>query len=372
VPVPDDELNREPRSISRYKQFRRSEVKIHPFRRLAKLIGGCLPRTWRFFVTGLPPRATSDPAISEDVLPWAKPKLMFLRDGIATRMGAHLDRNGAYLPEMTLGAGAFMETRFLQRQRFFPRIKTVEGRVLSLAFEAQINYYRWLIETLPRMRFAMEEGCTFDWIYACQKAPFHRETLRLLGCPPERIISAEMQPILRAREIVAPRFIDECEPWIIPWLREKFLPLAAQDASIADRPRRFYLTRGRATSRRSRNEAALLAMLERFDFVSVTAENLTWLDQVALFRDAEAIVAPHGAGLANLAFCTRGALVVELIAEGYPFTFFPEMGRRLRLAYHMMECPPADAARVAMSDLLVDVARVEGIVEDWEATRRRC
>ena len=288
---------------------------------------------------------------------------------MATRIGANLDSTGVYLPAATLGAGAFIESRFLQRQRFFPRIRRISGRVLSLTFEAQINYYRWLMETLPRLRFVEENNAAFDWIYACQRSPFHRETLGLLGYDPGRILSTEADPVIRADSIVVPRFVDESEPWIIPWLREKFLPLAP--AADPARPRRFYLTRGRAGSRRSHNEAELLAALGRCGFVAVTAEKLGWLDQVALFRDAEAIVAPHGAGLANLVFCSPGALVIELIADGYPFTFFPEIGRRTGLTYHRLDCSPADPARVAMSDIVIDVAAVEKAVEDWERTCSR-
>ena len=363
-PAISGESSAQPRSVSRYRDFRREDVKVHPLRKLAGEIARLLPRRWRLTVTGLPTRAGG--TLENLAPPWERPAVTKNPRGMATRVGANLDESGSYVPEVTLGAGAFIETRFLQRQRFFPRIRKVKGRVLSLTFEAQINYYRWLMETLPRLRFAVVEHVDCDWIYACQRSPFHRETLRLLGYEAGRIISTEDDPIIRADEIVVPRFVDESEPWIIPWLRKKFLPLAPTPA--APRPRRFYLMRGRSSSRRSSNEAELLTALGRFGFIAVTAEDLTWVEQVALFRDAEAIVAPHGAGLANVAFCSAGALVIELIAEGYPFTFFPVMGRRVGLTYHRLDCPAADAARVAGSDIRVDVAAVMEIVERWDGT----
>ena len=45
---------------------------------------------------------------------------------------------------------------------------------------------------------------------------------------------------------------------------------------------------------------------------TVALEDLEFRDQVALFRDAETVVAPHGGGLTNLVFCDPGTKVIEL------------------------------------------------------------
>jgi capsular polysaccharide biosynthesis protein len=46
-------------------------------------------------------------------------------------------------------------------------------------------------------------------------------------------------------------------------------------------------------------------------------EEMTWSDQIVAFCSAREIVAPHGAGLANLVFCERGTRVVELFNSEY-------------------------------------------------------
>ncbi|MBC8010793.1 MAG: glycosyltransferase family 61 protein, partial [Burkholderiales bacterium] len=52
-------------------------------------------------------------------------------------------------------------------------------------------------------------------------------------------------------------------------------------------------------------------------FATVCLEELGWAEQIAVFRRARVVVAPHGAGLANLAFCAPGTRVVELVGRAY-------------------------------------------------------
>jgi hypothetical protein len=346
-------VNTEPRKITRYRNFSAAGVRIHPLKRLCGKIARFVPRRWRFFVLGLPPaRAARKPRNLSGV---DDPGIFRLPGGIACALGAHLDTGGAYQPEMTLGSGSFIETRFLQRQRLFPRISDVPGVVVSLVADGQMNYYRWLMETLPRFELLRRNEVKFDLLYCCQTMPFHRESMRALaGTAP--LLPSEKNTFIRARELVVPDFVDESEPWIVPWLQKQFLPLAGSTKLATDK--RIYITRRQATGRRVVNEADLLSRLEPLGFRPVILENLSFTDQISLFRQAEMIVAPHGAGLANLVFCSPPVVVIELIAEKYPFTFYPEICRRLLLQHHRVHCDPVDPARMRTSDLRVPVDNV--------------
>ncbi|MGD2081739.1 MAG: glycosyltransferase family 61 protein [Chromatiales bacterium] len=59
------------------------------------------------------------------------------------------------------------------------------------------------------------------------------------------------------------------------------------------------------------NHGALADALAPFGFISYRLEELGFEEQIALFYDAEAVVAAHGAGLANLVF-SRNVDVLEL------------------------------------------------------------
>jgi Glycosyltransferase 61 len=89
------------------------------------------------------------------------------------------------------------------------------------------------------------------------------------------------------------------------------------DSPEKDSPRRLYISRNDARLRRVSNEDGLLPLLEERGFQRLTLRGLPIARQVQLFRRAEAIVAPHGAGLAHSAWCKPGTKIVE---------FFPSPG----------------------------------------------
>jgi hypothetical protein len=338
---------------NRYENFSGAELKIHPLKRLAGFLARRVPRRWRFRLFGLPPRSQGVLARENGA------DRLAVERGIACRNGTHLDASGAYLPEMSLGPDHFIESRFLQKQRLWPRIRRVEGTLLSLASEGDTNYYRWLMETLPRFRFIEEGGMKFDRLYARQDEPFHRTSLAVLGVAAEAIVASGDNPFVQGARLTMPRFVNESESWIIPWLRERILPAAGKSDGKAER---IYITRAKAHSRRLANEAELLRALEPLDVRPVVLEEMEWLDQVRLFQRAELVVAPHGAGLANLVFASPGTLAVELIAPEYEFTAYPEICRQLKIGHHLVACEALELRRVHASDVRVDVAGVVALL----------
>jgi len=76
---------------------------------------------------------------------------------------------------------------------------------------------------------------------------------------------------------------------------------------------RLFISRADALFRRVLNEEEILPLLNEYGFTSVKLEGLSFIEQVKLFRDAEAVVLPHGSGLANLVFCSKGTKVIELL-----------------------------------------------------------
>ncbi|MCU0568808.1 MAG: glycosyltransferase family 61 protein, partial [Oculatellaceae cyanobacterium Prado106] len=151
---------------------------------------------------------------------------------------------------------------------------------------------------------------------------FQQQTLQALGIPQDKILSSDRHPNIQAEQLIVPSFpghLGWLEPWALHFLRQSFLPLGKARAQQAKKPlpRRLYISRDQAHHRRVLNEAAVIAQLEPFGFVPVQLEALDFLDQVALFSQAEVIIAPHGGGLTNTLFCAPGTTVIELVSPQY-------------------------------------------------------
>ena len=120
------------------------------------------------------------------------------------------------------------------------------------------------------------------------------------------------------------------------------------------------LGRGRrgVPTRQVVNEAELLELLEPHGFMMVQCERLSLSEQIALFRGATHIVAPHGASLTNLLHARR-ARVLELFQEdhGVRPDFF-QLAMIQGLAYHH-----ALAASDGRGNSLVELAPVRDFLD---------
>ncbi len=83
--------------------------------------------------------------------------------------------------------------------------------------------------------------------------------------------------------------------------------------------RRIYVSRGDARKRRLKNERDLATLFAAKGFQSVSAANLSFRDQVALFSEADAIAGPHGAGLSHILFAPSGVRVLEIFPADKAF-----------------------------------------------------
>jgi hypothetical protein len=105
---------------------------------------------------------------------------------------------------------------------------------------------------------------------------------------------------------------------------------------------RLYLARTGAKLRAPVNEEALIERLAARGFDVLTATDANHPEQIARFRSARLIVAPHGAGLTNLLFTRTGARVVEIFPANFAKSPYWWLARRLGIAYAPVFGGPGD------------------------------
>ena len=80
---------------------------------------------------------------------------------------------------------------------------------------------------------------------------------------------------------------------------------------------RIYVSRNDARLRRVLNEESFMPSLEALGFQRALLAELPIARQVALFKNAEIVIAPHGAGLAHIAWCKPGTKIIEFFPSPY-------------------------------------------------------
>jgi capsular polysaccharide biosynthesis protein len=194
----------------------------------------------------------------------------------------------------------------------------VDGRLGVLASRGDTNYYHFLFDALPRI--GVLEQCRdvapVDRWYVPVQTRFHHELLDLFGIPPAQRVDAAEHPHVRAEMLVVPgppAMTEKNPPWVVEFLRSRLLP----QVDVTGARRRIYVTRGPSANNRSViNEAAVLRLLTDRGFEPVDPGAMSVAEQIQAFATSDLIVAPHGAALANLAFASAGAGVVELFPAG--------------------------------------------------------
>jgi len=88
---------------------------------------------------------------------------------------------------------------------------------------------------------------------------------------------------------------------------------------------RIYISRANATDRKMANEKELEQLLSSNGFDIVAMEKFELEEQMAIAGNAELIVAPHGAGLANMIFSKSGTSIFEFVPEYYMQSSFRQL-----------------------------------------------
>ncbi|MGI4748020.1 MAG: glycosyltransferase family 61 protein [Janthinobacterium lividum] len=189
------------------------------------------------------------------------------------------------------------------------------GYFLSLLLGGHDNHFHWLVMSLARAALLTPEDMQgLDGILVpADLSGTQMEALELSGLSrhaPFRFV--QRGEALQVRRLLLPWNIATgagVSPIGAAWLNE----LVHDDDGDQRVTRRIYLDRRAAPTRRLINEEELVEVLVGQGIQPVRLEDLSLAKQVLLMRQAELIVAPHGAGLANLAFARPGTKVLELM-----------------------------------------------------------
>ena len=209
----------------------------------------------------------------------------------------------------------------LEAMRFRRKRRIDEGVLLAMPWGH--NFYHWMIDSLPRLLAYDRSPQLHDIpIILPKSAPgFVAESLKLTGYRSKAIFLEN--GVYRFRTLHMLTMLSdtpEVSPDAIEWLNSKF----SEGSPKQTGPKRIYVSRKDAKIRFVSNEAQLANVLSEFGFETVVTSDLSLEKQVDLFRQAEYIIGPHGAGFANLAFARPGSTFVEFFPRSY---FSPSYNR---------------------------------------------
>jgi hypothetical protein len=181
------------------------------------------------------------------------------------------------------------------------------------------NHYHFFNHTLPAIDGAMARyGSDGVTLAAHWMRPVHAHAMHLLGHAPRKMVQLEpgQQYAIADAEFCAftVGIADFANSRLIQGMHDR---LAAAVPDDGRHDGRLYVSRLADRHRRAGGEADLIAGLRRRGFTIATPAEMTLQDQIRAFRGARLVVGPHGAGMANIAFCRPGTAVYDLMPEHF-------------------------------------------------------
>lgn len=247
-----------------------------------------------------------------------KTALFMLRNcSIIGREGTILSPENFVFAEFTYANHIDISKHSIFKRRKFPQLAHLKGNYATLCYPSSFAYFHWLVESLPRLRYIETYISSLDGLFIpANVEPSILESLELCGVTRSQIIPLDMQSYYQPEILLIPQYCSglNLPTWVSEYLKQKILKKDYQDSLINQQSaKRVFISRQDASKRRITNEHELENILTEFNFVKVELRKLTFLEQAKLFASAEIVVAPHGAGLANVLFCNAGVKVLELL-----------------------------------------------------------
>lgn len=217
--------------------------------------------------------------------------------------------------------------------------KSLSESVL-LALPWYYNYYHWMIEMLPRLRFIDQDPQLRDLpllVPGCKTPQFIADSLKLTHYI-DRVAFID-DGVYSVDKLHIPSLVSNPShpsPVSIAWLREKFLVGRHVEQSSANK--RIYISRKDAAIRHISNEAEVEEVLARLGFKAYCMTDYSLTEQIDIFMGAEIVVGAHGAALTNLVFAPPGAACLEMFLEGWFNNAYYHICQILQLKYGFLVC----------------------------------
>jgi hypothetical protein len=213
----------------------------------------------------------------------------------------------------------------------------LEGTTLSLmSYPASYNYGHALLDALSRAAMFQKAGMTFDdvdhIVLPTISSTDLKAVVEAMGIPKEKILHLRKGDHWKCDTLIQPNFPGmqrNVAGWVPDFYRSLF------PAPPKNRDLLLYVPR-RSRNRNMANDAEVSAVLAEFGF-----KELEFSDPAGTFSQfaqARMVVGPHGAALANLAFCRPGTPVLELMPTDHQYPYWYTLCAAANLPYHVLLC----------------------------------
>jgi hypothetical protein len=199
----------------------------------------------------------------------------------------------------------------LSKETFLP------GKWTSVVSRWAPNYRaalfsHWVLDVLPRLALLSEFPSDTRIIVPGKLAGYQKETLQLLGLMDRVRCTPEDHVVVEDYYFSAPTGMISCyNPYALNWMRSVFMPHADKNYKG---PRRFIIQR-KGKTRGISNDAEVNDFFTKLGWAIINTEDLTFAQEIELFKNAEAFAGVMGSGFTNGIWSSPHCKVIMFVPE---------------------------------------------------------
>ena len=226
-------------------------------------------------------------------------------------------------------------------------IKSINGSLIILTQGASghNNYAHWMLDVLPRIKLLLSKMLISEIknIYVTKLNKFQNQSFSFLGLKSFKIIDPNIFRHVKADQIISvshPYYFKKTwfyaqsnlPSWIIKFLRND---ISKKVKFKKKSYKRIFIDRSDSLQNHSKliNNTEVIKYLKSKRYKCLRLTELNLKDQISIFKNCNTVIAPHGAGLTNIAFCKKNTKVIEIIPQDNKNFLFKRISKINKLKY---------------------------------------
>jgi capsular polysaccharide biosynthesis protein len=238
--------------------------------------------------------------------------------------------------------------------------------ILLLEQPGIFNYGHWLLEMFPKIFPIIEHIKSGDvkiGLPEVHKSKFIEDILSCANVPRSAIYWLPDKPVqLKKALYVSPISMSLPSEYFSPWMAAVLNQFCSP--IVAGSHQKIFVSRKDATARSLLNEDEIYEVLKPLGYMRFKAGEMSFSDQVAVFKGASHIIGVYGASLSNIVFSEPGTTVLNICPNNIFSVFFRNLASLRRLKYGVLngEVVPGKAAQTNW-DFKVDMTTFREAVD---------
>ncbi|RAJ96089.1 uncharacterized protein DUF563 [Larkinella arboricola] len=220
-------------------------------------------------------------------------------------------------------------------------VAEIDKAIYLITPEALNNYYHWVVDLLPRLlvlqKYNLNDLKDRVIILHHNAKLYETNSLAMLGIDKDKVFRLKPFETVKVKDLVVADYHGLNKPFP-SWKKEILEGLHTGEPVLPKK--KIYLLRGKQAKRSLIGEERLVAMLENLGFTIVNPQGMTFEDQIRVLKNAEVVVALHGAALTNIIFCDPQTLIVELRSTYLPPEHYSSIAKTYNLRFETVSLSP--------------------------------